>query len=118
MRTIRNTEFVMCTSMEQMRLLAGVIAHVSRYLETGCPRAAQRAGLLLRHLDAGAMDQDVGGHRTIVRPRSTRPGATRGRSSREPQHAGQPTSVSTMGAAGVDIVLRCMHFRERLGATG
>ncbi|MHB1375720.1 MAG: hypothetical protein ACYC5W_14340 [Thauera sp.] len=47
------------TTEEQTRLLAGVIAHVSRYLETGCPRAAQRAGLLLRHLDASAMDQEL-----------------------------------------------------------
>ncbi len=46
-------------SMEQTRLLAGVIAHLSRYLETGCPRAAERAGLLLRHLDANVMDQEL-----------------------------------------------------------
>lgn len=46
-------------SMEQTRLLAGVIAHLSRYLETGCPRAAERAGLLLRHLDASVMDQEL-----------------------------------------------------------
>ncbi|MFU2487946.1 hypothetical protein [Thauera sp. WH-1] len=47
------------TSVEQTRLLAGVIAHLSRYLETGCPRAAERAGLLLRHLDASVMDQEL-----------------------------------------------------------
>lgn len=45
------------TNMEQTRLLAGVIAHVSRYLDTGCPRAAYQAGLLLRRLDVDGMDQ-------------------------------------------------------------
>ena len=47
------------TSMEQTRLLAGVIAHVSRYLDTGCPRAAYQAGLLLRRLDVDGMDQEL-----------------------------------------------------------
>ncbi|WP_418647328.1 hypothetical protein ACNQFN_19545 [Thauera butanivorans] len=45
--------------LEQTRLLAGVLAHVSRYLETGCPRAAHQAGLLLRCLDASTMDEDL-----------------------------------------------------------
>lgn len=47
------------TSPEQARLLAGVIAHLSRYLDTGCPRAAHQAGLLLRRLDADGMDQEL-----------------------------------------------------------
>ncbi|MCV2217326.1 hypothetical protein [Thauera sp. Sel9] len=44
---------------EQTRLLAGVLTHVSRYLDTGCPRAAHQAGLLLRCLDASTMDEDL-----------------------------------------------------------
>jgi hypothetical protein len=61
LRTIRKTEAVMAlhTTAEQTRLLAGVIAYVSQYLDTGCSRAARRAGLLLRHLDASAMDQEL-----------------------------------------------------------
>ena len=60
-RIIRNKERVMSvnTSPEQARLLAGVIAHLSRYLDTGCPRAAHQAGLLLRRLDADGMDQEL-----------------------------------------------------------
>lgn len=47
------------SSHEQTRLLAGVIAHVSRYLDTGCPRAAHQAALLLRCLDGGALDPEL-----------------------------------------------------------
>ncbi|MFC5771854.1 hypothetical protein [Thauera sinica] len=46
-------------TLEQTRLLAGVLAHVSCYLDTGCPRAAFQAGLLLRRLDAGIMDREL-----------------------------------------------------------
>ncbi|MER2551681.1 MAG: hypothetical protein ABTQ28_00255 [Thauera sp.] len=45
------------TVHEQSRLLAGVIAHVSLYLDAGCPRAARRARMLLHRLDASDMDQ-------------------------------------------------------------
>lgn len=47
------------STLEQTRLLAGVLMHVSRYLDTGCPRAAHQAGLLLRCLDASALDQEL-----------------------------------------------------------
>ncbi|ATE61097.1 hypothetical protein [Thauera sinica] len=40
-------------------MLAGVLAHVSSYLNTGCPRAAQQARLLLHRLDASALDRDL-----------------------------------------------------------
>jgi hypothetical protein len=47
------------STLEQTRLLAGVLMHVSRYLDTGCPRAAHQAGLLLRCLDGSALDQEL-----------------------------------------------------------
>ncbi|MFT3759653.1 hypothetical protein [Thauera sp.] len=49
----------MDASIEQNRLLAGVLMHVSRYLDTGCPRAAHQAGLLLRCLDTSTMDEEL-----------------------------------------------------------
>ena len=39
-------------STEQLRLISGLISHVARYLDSGCPRAAHEAGMLLRELDA------------------------------------------------------------------
>ena len=47
------------STLEQNRLLAGVLTHLSRYLGSGCPRAAHQAGLLLRCLDDSAMDQEL-----------------------------------------------------------
>jgi len=47
------------SALEQTRLLAGVLMHVSRYLDTGCSRAAHQAGLLLRCLDGDVMDQEL-----------------------------------------------------------
>ena len=47
------------TTLEHNRLLAGVLIHVSRYLESGCQRAAHQAGLLLSRLDDYAMDEDL-----------------------------------------------------------
>ena len=47
------------TTLEHNRLLAGVLIHVSRYLESGCQRAAHQAGLLLSRLDDDAMDEDL-----------------------------------------------------------
>ncbi len=46
-------------TLEQSRLLIGVLMHVSRYLSTGCPRAAHQAGILLRCLDNDAMDEEL-----------------------------------------------------------
>jgi len=47
------------STSEQTRLLAGVLAHVTRYLDTGCSRAAHQAGMLLRCIDASTMDQEL-----------------------------------------------------------
>ncbi len=47
------------SSVEQTRLLIGVLAHISRYLETGCSRAAHQAVLLLRCLDASTVDEEL-----------------------------------------------------------
>ncbi len=44
---------------EQMKLLAGAIAHLSRWLDTGCPRAAHLARLLLHRLDGSQLDQEL-----------------------------------------------------------
>lgn len=44
---------------EQMKLLAGAIAHLSSYLDTGCPRAAHLARLLLHRLDGSQLDQEL-----------------------------------------------------------
>jgi hypothetical protein len=61
LRIIRKTEIAMSPSTrhDHTRLLAGVIAQISLYLDTGCPRAARRAGLLLRCLDDDAIDQEL-----------------------------------------------------------
>lgn len=44
---------------EQIKLLAGAIAHLSSWLDTGCPRAAHLARLLLRRLDGSQLDQEL-----------------------------------------------------------
>ncbi|OQY75799.1 MAG: hypothetical protein B6D47_00805 [Rhodocyclaceae bacterium UTPRO2] len=36
------------------RLVAGALAHLARHMSTGCPRAAERAALLLERVAAGA----------------------------------------------------------------
>lgn len=36
------------------RLVAGALAHLARHMRTGCPRAAERASLLLERVAAGA----------------------------------------------------------------
>ena len=36
------------------RLVAGALAHLARHMRTGCPRAAERAALLLERVAAGA----------------------------------------------------------------
>ncbi|CAM5348879.1 hypothetical protein ACFQ4M_00635 [Thauera mechernichensis] len=46
-------------STEQLRLISGLISHVARYLDSGCPRAAHEAGMLLRELDARPIDQEL-----------------------------------------------------------
>lgn len=40
-------------------LLAGALDHLSRYLQTGCPRAAELAHLLLDRLNDGSLDQEL-----------------------------------------------------------
>ena len=47
------------TTLEHNRLLAGVLIHVSHYLESGCQRAAHQAGLLLSRLDDDVMDEEL-----------------------------------------------------------
>lgn len=46
-------------SSAEVLLFAGLLSHVARYLDTGCPRAAHEAGLLLRELDARPIDQEL-----------------------------------------------------------
>lgn len=41
------------------RLVAGALAHLARHMETGCPRAAELAALLL---DRVAADPEADGH--------------------------------------------------------
>ena len=103
LRIIRKTETVMTqpSSHEQTRLLAGVIAHVSRYLDTGCPRAAHQAALLLRCLDGGALDPELMTSceeldRVISLPRPPQcAGATRtSPASRRPRVRSMPASAS------------------------
>lgn len=36
------------------RMVAGALAHLARHMRTGCPRAAERASLLLERVAAGA----------------------------------------------------------------
>ncbi|BBO21514.1 MAG: hypothetical protein AMXMBFR31_15580 [Candidatus Desulfobacillus denitrificans] len=36
------------------RMVAGALAHLARHMRTGCPRAAERAALLLERVAAGA----------------------------------------------------------------
>lgn len=40
-------------------LFAGLLSHLARYLDTGCPRAAHEAGVLLRELDTRPIDQEL-----------------------------------------------------------
>ncbi len=45
---------------DQMAVLAGTLAHLSSYLQTGCPRSLHLARLLLHRLDHEAsFDRDV-----------------------------------------------------------
>jgi len=45
---------------DQMVVLAGTLAHLSTYLQTGCPRSLHLARLLLQRLDhEPAFDRDV-----------------------------------------------------------
>ncbi len=45
---------------DQMAVLAGTLAHLSSYLQTGCPRSLHVARLLLHRLDGEAgFDRDV-----------------------------------------------------------
>ena len=39
-------------TLNQLSVLAGSLTHMSRYLRSGCPRAAQLSELLLARLDA------------------------------------------------------------------
>lgn len=46
-------------SHETDTLLAGALDHLSRYLQTGCPRAAELAHLLLDRVNDGSLDQEL-----------------------------------------------------------
>jgi hypothetical protein len=44
---------------ERAALLAGLLTHLSHYLESGCPRAASLAQMLLQRLDDSDIDQEL-----------------------------------------------------------
>jgi hypothetical protein len=91
------------TIHEQSRLLAGLITHVSLYLDTGCPRAARRARMLLRRLDASDMDQELMTScekldRAISRPRMpSDPGVV------DPSSISRPPRSPSLRACNVNV---------------
>ena len=44
---------------EPAALLAGLLTHLSNYLDSGCPRAASLAQMLLQRLDDSDIDQEL-----------------------------------------------------------
>ncbi len=44
---------------EQMALLSGALTHLSQYLQSGCPRAAQQARMLLHRIEETTDDSDL-----------------------------------------------------------
>lgn len=47
------------SASEQTALLVGALTHLSRFLHTGCPRAAHQAQVLLHQLDGGELGPEL-----------------------------------------------------------
>ena len=49
----------LCTEQPPARMVAGVLAHLARHMETGCPRAGHLAAMLLEQV---ANDTEADAH--------------------------------------------------------